>query len=234
MFWYPTCRIKQIIFSVALMQPRTFGIDIFIFLSFYPFFRIRSTKTFNSLFYFTDFTLYGDHVIIQLCVVNIRISPIKISLSIIINPNSRIYVIPTAITKRFPNCIFKRTSRTITNSHPNSHRIGQLGMKANIPIELSITFYTLRSPSPIICPFKRFNRKRGSVVSPIHHIGSRINPPFLHPEKVGTIFIMSGINIKSTIMYHRSRIGRIARLYYRVLCCKRTQDCRTRTSNSRK
>ena len=37
---------------------------------------------------------------------------------------------------------------------------------------------------------------RGEPIGPVHHIFGRIHAPFLHPEKISLIFIMSRIDIQ--------------------------------------
>ena len=91
-------------------------------------------------------------------------------------------------------------------------------LQADIPIEFAMTFYALRSPRTVIRPFKRLYGKRRTMVSPVDHILRRVYPPFLHPEKISFVLIMSCIHIKSAIVYHRSRICRITGLHNRILC----------------
>ena len=119
----PSC-IKQIILSITFMKPRSLCINILVLFTFYTFIRIRGSKAFNSLLHFPHFTLQRNHIIIQLHVINIRISPIQIGLPVIINKNSRINKIPTAIIKRLTDSIFKMTKWRTTYCYTNSHGIG--------------------------------------------------------------------------------------------------------------
>ena len=111
MFGHSSGSIKQIVFVVPFIEPRAFGIGVFIFHIFHPFLRIGCTKALNGLFDFTDFTFQGNHVVIEFRVIDVRISPIQVGLSVIVNEYSRIDVVPTSVVKRFADGIFKWAER---------------------------------------------------------------------------------------------------------------------------
>ena len=152
MFGYTSGSIKKIIFSFPFMKPWTFCISIFILNTFDTLFRIRCTKTLNSLFQFAHSTFQRNHIFIQFCIIDIRISPIQISTTVIINEDRRINIVPASVMKRFADGIFKRTDRRIAYRHTDCHRIGKFGMQADIPIKLTITFDALCCPGTVVRP----------------------------------------------------------------------------------
>ena len=134
------------------MKPWTFCISIFILNTFDTLFRIRCTKALNSLFQFAHSTFQRNHIFIQFCIIDIRISPIQISTTVIIYIYGRIYIIPAPVMKRFADGIFKRTDRRIAYRNTDCHRIGKFGMQADIPIKLTITFDALCCPGTVVRP----------------------------------------------------------------------------------
>ena len=154
MFGYTSGSIKKIVFSFPFMKPWTFCISIFILNTFDTFFRIGCTKALNSLFQFAHFTFQRNHIFIQFCIIDIRISPIQISTTVIIYIYGRIYIIPAPVMKGFTDGILKRTDRRITDCHTDRHGIGQFRVQTDIPIKFTITFDALCCPGTIVRPSK--------------------------------------------------------------------------------
>ena len=133
------------------------------------------------------------------------ITPVEISLSIIIQPNRRVDIVPTSIIeKRLSQRILERTGRRISHSYADSHSARQFRVRTDVPVILTISFDGLCSPSSVVCPGKRAEVERRTMVSPVHHILGRINTPFVHPEEISLIFIMTGIDIKPVTDRKRS------------------------------
>ena len=88
---------SHIIMPVTLIYPRSLLIMLRLISQFYNFSRI------------------GNHILIQLHIVNIRIPPIHISLSVIVNKYGRINVVPMFLLphQRFVQWVFERTIRRI-------------------------------------------------------------------------------------------------------------------------
>ena len=97
MFGYTSGSIKQIVFIVPFIEPRSFRIRIFVFLTFDAFFRIGGSETFFSLFDASNFSFDGNHVVIKSGVVDVRVTPVEISLSVVIDKDGRVDVIPTSV-----------------------------------------------------------------------------------------------------------------------------------------
>ena len=133
------------------------------------------------------------------------ITPIEVSLTILIHPNRWVDIVPTSIIeKRFAQRILERTGRRISHSYADSHSTRQFRVRTDVPVILTITFDGLCSPGTVVCPGKRTEVERRTMVGPVYHISSGIHTPFVHPEEVSLIFIMTGIDIKPVTDRKRS------------------------------
>ncbi len=68
-------------------------------------------------------------------------------------------------------------------------------MKRHIEIEFAVALYTLRSPSTVVTPREVFDSERRAVIGPVYHVVGGVYSPFLHPEEVGSFFVMAGIDV---------------------------------------
>ncbi len=63
------------------------------------------------------------------------------------------------------------------------------------------------------------------MVLPVDHILGAVDAPFLHPEEIGSIFVVPCIDIHGSVVDHRSRVAGIACLHKGILgkaheaCC---------------
>ena len=244
MLRHTTCRIEHIIVFASLHKPRTLGIIIFIFHGRVTILHIRSTKAIHghvdsahlSLvingFLRVHSVLQANHVVIQLGIIEMRIAPIEICLPIIIYPDRRIDVIPlTIIKERFAECILERTCRRIAHGNTDGDTTTQLGVGADIPVIFAISLDGLCRPGTVIRPGEGREVERRAMVGPVHHIFGRIDTPFVHPEEISPILIVSGIDIEGIPIHHRCRVGRQLGLYDRILrihCCAQVHtQCRS-------
>ena len=141
-------------------------------------------------------------------IVKMRITPIEISLTILIHPDGRVDIVPTSIIeKRFAQRILERTGRRISHSYADSHSARQFRVRTDIPVILTITFDGLCCPGTVVCPRKRTEVERRTMVCPVHHILGGIHTPFVHPEEVSLIFIMTGIYIETVSDNQRCWVG---------------------------
>ena len=153
MLWYTTSCIEQLVSTIALGKPRTFHVRIFIFLTFLSLAHDGTTKGFLCHVEKAQFTTIGNHVAIQLQIVTLWIAPHQPCLPIIINQYCWVNMIPTAILEQgLSDGIAERSCWCVTHCYTNSHTIGNLGVSTDVPIELSISFYTLRSPGSVVSP----------------------------------------------------------------------------------
>ena len=137
-----------------------------------------------------------------------RITPIEISLTLLIQPDGRVDIVPTSIIeKRFSQRILERTGRRISHSYADSHSARQFRVRTDIPVILTITFDSLCCPGTVVCPGKRTEVERRTMVCPVHHILGGIHTPFVHPEEVSLIFIMTGIYIETVSNNQRCWVG---------------------------
>ena len=215
MFGYPSSRIQQIIFSSTLIKPRSFFIQIFILHSLFRL--LRPSESLHRLFHFNYIPTIRNHVLIHFHIKKAGVTPIYISLSVVVNENGRVDISPSAGNHRLSECILKRTGRTIGNSNSDSIYIRLRICATHIPVEFAIPFYTLSSPCGSgFRPRKSSQGKLSSMISPVHHVSRRIDSPLIHIVIIRP-FIPVDIYIKPVSINHRSRIRSITGLHNRIL-----------------
>ena len=101
----------------------------------------------------------------------------------------------------------KIAGRRICHSYADSHSARQFRVRTDIPVILTITFNGLCCPGTVVCPGKRTEIERRTMVCPVHHILGGIHTPFVHPEEVSLIFIMTGIYIETVSNNQRCWVG---------------------------
>ncbi len=219
MLWHASCCIEHVVSAVALADPWTLGIAILILWCFpgrivLLLFGHTATsvhaRTTEALFVhikMTDKSAQGDHVRIEFYVIEFGISPVEISFTVIVYQDRRIDIVPAALIEWLAKSILERTCRRVGYSHTNGHGVGQLADGTDIPIELTVTLTDLCGPGAVIGPFEGLKGQRRTTVGPVDHIGGAINTPLLHPEEVGIILVMSGIDIERVIMHKGCRVG---------------------------
>lgn len=182
------CRSKcQIIVAIALVEPWSFLIVFDMWMG-------------------NDFAACGNHVLVEFDVIKYRITPVHICLTVIVNPNSWVNVVPMfllpyeCMTER----ILERSVRSIANKDTDT-----ITMNRTIHVVLTVTINNLFCPCAVgfVNPFEVLERSNSTVVSPVHHIGRGIEEPVKHLETVCIVLVMSGVEIYRTIMYHRCRVG---------------------------
>ena len=94
-------------------------------------------------------------------------------------------------------------------------------MDWHVEIELSIALYDLRSPCSIVSPFEMEEAQGAAMVLPVDHVVGGEESPFVHPEEVGSIFIVTCEDVKAVAMHYWCGVGGEARLCYWVLCYSR-------------
>src|SRR5574344_318702 len=126
MLGHSACGIEQHILAVTLGNPRTFGIAILVFLAFHTLIHLRCTESFFGLLHHGHFTLERHHVFIEFCDIYLRITPIEISLSVIVNQYRWVDIVPFAIVKeRFAERIFERSSWRVSYCYAYCHTARQ-------------------------------------------------------------------------------------------------------------
>ena len=150
---HSTSRIQQPVFSVALGNPRSFGIAVLVFLALHAFSHRRCAKAFLCHFQFLNLAVDRHHVVVQTCEVNLRIAPIDVCLSVVIYHHCRVDIIPRAIVEeRFSQGILERTSRRVGHCDAYCHAVCDFRMGADVPIIFSVALNGLCRPSAVVSP----------------------------------------------------------------------------------
>ena len=195
--------VSQIILAITFVEPRTFLIVL-------------------QLAHAHDGAAIGNHVFVQRHIIQVRVTPVHIGLSVIVNPDSRVNVFPMFLLpyKRFSDRVFKWSIGRIGNQYADA-----VPVEGAIHIKLTIALHYLLCPCTVITltPSKLFQGSDGTVVCPVYHIGRGIKLPVEHFELVALciVFIVAGIEEDGVVIHHRGRVCRILGLDNRLLCCGR-------------
>ena len=168
---HTTCGIQQLVSTFTLRNPRAFGITIFILLAFLALTHHRTTEGLLGHIEATQLTAVGYHVAVQLQVIYLRIAPHEPCLSVVVDHDRRIDMIPRAVLEQgFADSIAERTRRRVADSHTNSHTVRLFRVGTDIPIELAIAFDGLRCPGSVVGPRKALQCQWRPMILPVHHI----------------------------------------------------------------
>src|SRR5574344_1441295 len=117
-----SCGIEPHILAVALRRPWSLGIAVLVFLALYALVHLRCSKSFLGLLHHCHLTLERHHVFIEFGYIYIRITPIEISLSVVVDKHCRVDSVPLAVIKeRFAKCILEWACRRIGHCHTYCH-----------------------------------------------------------------------------------------------------------------
>src|SRR5574344_331593 len=98
-----------------------------------------------------------------------RVAPIHICLSVVINEYRWVNVIPMFLLphKRLAKRVFERSVWRICHQYADA-----MSMQWRIKVELAITFHCLDSPTTILttAPFEITERRHSTVLCPVDHI----------------------------------------------------------------
>ena len=150
MFRHRSSCIEKIVHSLTLIQPRSFFIQRR---------TLRISLPTSKSFRFHRYRMYSsfirNHVLIQLHIITIGISPIQISLSVVIDKDSRIDISVFSLHKRSFQRVIERSIRTVGHSHSDSSLPLQIRHRY-IHIKFPVAFHTLSRPGISSCPLKCF------------------------------------------------------------------------------
>ena len=117
-----------------------------------------------------------------------RVAPIHICLSVVINKHRGVDIIPVLrlphqrLTKR----ILERTIRRVGYQNADA-----MTMKRCIEIVLAIALYGLDGPCTIVAgaPRELLQGSHSTMLGPVHHIGGRPQEPVVHKETSRVLLI---------------------------------------------
>ena len=227
MFRNTTCSIDKlvglrtvnfILLIVNFSDPGSFYIAVLVLLSLLTLAHDRSAEGFLCHVKQSQFATVRYHVFIQFQVIALGVAPHQPCLTVVVNEYGGVNMVPrTVLKQRFSNGITERTCRTVANGYTDGHTVRNPGVGTDIPIKLSVPLHALACPCSVVGPREILKCQRRSVVSPVHHVLRTIDAPFLHPEEVGIVFIMTSVNVHGTVMNHRSRVRGKPSLNKRIL-----------------
>ena len=119
------------------------------------------------------------------------VSPVHISLTIIVGINRWIDIIPVTLipNQRFAEWVFEWSVRRIGHQHTNA-----MTMQRGIQVILTVTLYGLDSPTTVLAtaPGEVLQRSHCTMFGPVHHIGSAPQQPVVHKETCRTLLVHIG------------------------------------------
>ena len=155
--------VSHIVVSVAFISPGSFLVMVLIYF----------TLFFAYQWIFHDISGNGNHIFIEFRIPKIRISPIHIGLSVVVNKNSRIDILTAIHNQRFSDRVFEGAERGIGYQYTHTRS----AWCRTIEIEFTVTLNTMRRPCTvflIFCPFEIFQGGYCTMISPIDHISTTI------------------------------------------------------------
>ena len=181
-----------------------------------------------------DVAIQLRHIRFQPCQKASAVSPAQPCLAILLNQHGGVYIIPpppgtvgshVVRHQRSADSIRERPCGTIAYRHSNGFAHTRFAcLHRGIIIELSISFYHLRSPRFSHRPFKVGRAQYSTMLCPVLHISRRVTQPFGNIELPasrsrilsGIILIVSDIQIQPIAMYQCGRVGRKVVSYQRI------------------
>ena len=160
---------------------------------------------------FVYLALQRNHILVEQCPIGVRVAPVQIGLSVVVNPNCRVDVVPVFLLPKqgFSQRIDERSIGRISHQHTDA-----VSVNRTVHVELSVPFDHLLGPGTVVVvvPLEVLQRSHCTVVGPVHHVGRSVEQPVLHHEAVGTILVMRCIKEDRVVIDHRSRVGCVFRL----------------------
>ena len=188
---------SKIVASAALIEPRAFLIML-------------------QLAHFHDVAGGGNHVLVQLDVIQVGVAPVHIGLPVVVDEHRGVYVFPVFLLpyERLSQRVFERTVRRIGHEHAYA-----VAVQRAVHVELAAALDHMLRPSTVVtlAPSKVFERRHYAVVSPVNHVGRRVQQPVKHLEAVGVVLVVRCVKINGVVVNHRGGVGRVLGLHHRHL-----------------
>ena len=219
MFGNPACGINQIVFFSTFIRPRPFLILVnahqtgllltvlvlvFLFISAHRLFRQRN---------FHDFAIVVYHAPGQLHIPQPVISPIQVSLPVVINKNGRVDVAYVMVDKGALQRIPPRPARRLPHQHTDTPQLDR-----GIHVPFPVTRNHMGCPRPVVTgPTEISQRRHRAAVGPIHHVRGCVQLPNGFLVAFPLLVVHTGIKIEGIPINAGCRVGRVTCLYDRIL-----------------
>ena len=138
-------------------QPRTFHVGVFILLAGLALVHHGSAEGFLGHVECADFTVNGNHVVVELGVIYLGVAPHNPCLLVAVNHDRGVNVVPgTVLVKRLADGIAERSCGGVADCHADGHAAGNLRVGADVPVKFAVAFNALRGPGTVVSPRERF------------------------------------------------------------------------------
>ena len=149
----------------------------------------------------------GYHVLVEPGPVYVRIAPVHVGLTVVVNKHRRINVFPMFLLpyQRMSQRVLERAEGAVGHQHADA-----VSMDGAVHVELAIPFHHAFRPGSVgaVVPFEIGQRGHGPVVFPVHHVRAGVQEPVVHLEALGSVLIVCGIKVYCSVIDHGRRIGR--------------------------
>ena len=198
----------HVVFPLPLVHPRPFLV------------------VFGPLVELDNVSRVRNHVFVQFHVVDVGVSPVHVSLPVVVNHHRGVYVVPvlTLPYERLAQRVFEWSVWRI--GHENANAVSVDGA---VHVVFAVSVHHLFGPRPIVVlsPGEVVERCHGPVVCPVHHVGRRVQQPVFHLEALGVVLVVGGVKVDGVVGYQWGGVGRILCLYDRALAqCRGGRQCR--------
>ena len=142
-----------------------------------------------------DVSRVRDHVLVELYIIEVRVAPVHVCLTVIVDPYGRVDVIPVLLLpyKSASERIHEWSVWRVSHEHADSVAVDRA-----VHVELSVTLHDLLSPCSVVVliPFEISEACNGSAVLPVDHICSSIEKPVPHYEVLTVVIVVARVEIE--------------------------------------
>ena len=211
--------VHLVLRAVHLPEPGSLHVGILVCLALLALVHGRASEGLLGHVEASQLAAVGNHVAVQLQVVALGIAPHEPSLSVVVDHHGGVDMVPRAILEEgLAQGIPEGTSGRIADRYADGHTLRYRAMGADIPIELAVALDGLTGPGTVIGPREALEGQGRAMILPVDHIRCGIDAPLLHPEEIGIILVVAGIDIHATIVNHRGRVAGEPSLHKGILC----------------
>ena len=225
LFGHAVGGINHVILLAALVNPRTFGVLGILSV------RSETTAHVGHL----DIAIERNHVFLEFGIIKLRVAPIEVSLSVVVNPYGRIDVVPVRPRKVLAvQSILERAFGPVGHGHVDGATTAGR-FHGHVVVVLAVTAHHLRRPVTVLLGISAkvlVCKDERATVGPVHHIGRAGNAPTVHGKEVAA-FVVASVHADRITEHDRSRVRRIIGLDNRIFCHGRGAEPETNEGDGR-
>jgi len=145
-------RVRQVVMAVLFPYPGTFLV------------------VFGLGWFLDHVTGGGNHVFVQLDVVQVGVAPVQIGLTVVVDERGGVDIVPNVVGVNQPLAqgVFEGPVRAVGHQYAEAATV-----HGAIQVKFTVAFDALNSPGAVVLPgpFEVFQRGHGTVLRPVDHVG---------------------------------------------------------------